>query len=82
MDYPALCTCKMVQGSGSFHLETVGLCFVRKALPFPGKFCFAHAGFSGEFCFAAAKVEVSAPVTACTVGAAVAELHSLCVEKN
>ena len=55
---------------------------MRKALPFPGKFCFAHAEFSGEFCFAAAKVEVSAPVTACTVGAAVAELHSLCVEKN
>ena len=63
MDCPVLCTYKMVQGSGRCHLESVGLCCVQEALPFPGEFCFAPV--------------FSAPVTACTAGAVVAELHSL-----
>ena len=64
MGFPALCTCKMVQGYGRFHLRNVGLCSVKEALPFPGEFCFAPVGFS-------------APVTANTAGAAVARSHSL-----
>ena len=50
---PVLCTCKLGQDSGRCRLESVGLCFVWEALPFPGGFCFAPAS--------------SAPVTACTV---------------
>ena len=64
MGCPVLCTCKMVQGSGRCHLESVGLCCVQEALSFPGEFCFAPVGFS-------------APVTACTAGAVVARSHSL-----
>ena len=45
--YPVLCTCKMVQGSGRYHLESVGLCFVGDDLPFSGGFCFASVCIAG-----------------------------------
>ena len=63
MDFPALCICKMMQDSGRYRLESVGLCFVRGDLPFPGGYCFAPIS--------------SAPVSACIAAAAVAELYSL-----
>ena len=48
--YPVLCTCKMVQGSGRYHLESVGLCFVGDDLPFSGGFCFASVCIAGSCC--------------------------------
>ena len=63
MDFPALCTCKMMQDSGRCHLKNVGPCFVGGDLSFPGGYCFAPVS--------------CAPVTACTAAAAVAELYSL-----
>ena len=65
----------MIQDSGRFHLETVELCFGREALLFPGGFCSVPVGFSGGSCFAA--VEFSAPVIACSAGAAAAGSNSL-----
>ena len=68
MGCPAQCACTMVQGSGRYHLESVGLRFVREALPFPEGSCFALVRFS-------------VPVTACIAEAAVAELYSLYIVK-
>ena len=67
---PALYTCKMVQGSGRYHLESVELCFGREDLPFPEGYCFALAEIFAAPVF-------SAPVTAYTAGAAVEGSHSL-----
>ena len=47
MDCPALCTCKMMQGSGRCHLESVGFCFVREDLLFSGEFCCAPVCIAG-----------------------------------
>ena len=69
-----------LQGGAGFWKVPFGnrwIVFCKRSLAYPGRFGFAPAGFSGEFCFAAGEVEVSAPVTACTAGAAVAELYSL-----
>ena len=35
-----LCTCKMVQGFGRYHLESVGLCFWKDDSSFAGGFRF------------------------------------------
>lgn len=50
MGFPALCTYKMVQGSGRFHLESVELCFVREDLLFSEELCYTPV------CFASAPV--------------------------
>ena len=54
MDCLVLCTCKMVQGFGRCHLESVGLCFGKDGSPFAGGFCFvpvctAGAGVAGLY---------------------------------
>ena len=71
MGCPALCSCKMVQGSGRCRLESVEVYFVRDNLPFHGGSCFALAKIFGA-------VEVSALVTA---GVGVAGLYFLYQEK-
>ena len=47
MGCPALCTYKMVQGSGRYHLESVGLCLVRDDFQFPGGYCFVPVCIAG-----------------------------------
>ena len=66
---PALCTCKIIPGFWKILFVNSWIVFCERRLLFPEGFLFAPA-------------EVSAPLTACIAGAAVAELYSLYIEEK